>query len=109
MRNAWKCSPITPRCCGSPRRSRTTRIAPANWRAACAVRGPAPRLAGTKRRAVSRRRLRPADTAARLDIPALVSVLRPHLEHDQEKWIPVFRQDHAQIKYIERDDVSKKG
>jgi hypothetical protein len=27
------------------------------------------------------------------------------LEHDPEKWIPVFRKDHAQIKEVERDDV----
>jgi hypothetical protein len=42
----------------------------------------------------------------------------PVLEHDPEKWFPVFprdkrgtrlRGDHAQIKEIERDDVSKKG
>src|SRR6266403_618911 len=41
-----------------------------------------------------------------------------HLEHDPEKWIPVFprdkrgtrlRGDHAQIKEIERDDDSKKS
>jgi hypothetical protein len=31
------------------------------------------------------------------------------LEHDPEKWVPVFRKDHAQIKEIERDDDSKKG
>jgi hypothetical protein len=30
------------------------------------------------------------------------------LEHDPEKWVPVFRKDHAQIKEIERDDDSKK-
>jgi hypothetical protein len=30
------------------------------------------------------------------------------LEHDPEKWGPVFRKDHAQIKEIEGDDVSKK-
>ncbi|MEH2610758.1 hypothetical protein [Bradyrhizobium sp. AZCC 1693] len=30
------------------------------------------------------------------------------LEHDPEKWIPVFRKDHAQIKEIERDGDSKK-
>jgi hypothetical protein len=30
------------------------------------------------------------------------------LVHDPEKWIPVFRKDHAQIKEIERDDDSKK-
>src|SRR6476659_3838402 len=29
-------------------------------------------------------------------------------EHDPEKWVPVFRKDHAQIKQIERDDDSKK-
>jgi len=28
------------------------------------------------------------------------------LEHDPEKWIPVFRKDHAQIKEAERDDDS---
>src|SRR6185312_7173273 len=42
----------------------------------------------------------------------------PVLEHDPEKWIPVFprdkrgtrlRGDHAQIKETERDDVSKKS
>ena len=32
----------------------------------------------------------------------------PALEHDPEKWVPVFRKDHAQIKEIERDDDSKK-
>jgi hypothetical protein len=32
----------------------------------------------------------------------------PMLEHDPEKWTPVFRKDHAQIKEIERDDDSKK-
>jgi hypothetical protein len=31
------------------------------------------------------------------------------LEHDPEKWVPVFRKDHAQIKEIERDDDSKKS
>jgi hypothetical protein len=31
------------------------------------------------------------------------------LEHDPEKWTPVFRKDHAQIKEIERDDDSKKS
>src|SRR6266540_5442589 len=30
------------------------------------------------------------------------------LEHDPEKWVPVFRKDHAQIKETERDDDSKK-
>jgi hypothetical protein len=30
------------------------------------------------------------------------------LAHDPEKWVPVFRKDHAQIKEIERDDDSKK-
>jgi hypothetical protein len=30
------------------------------------------------------------------------------LEHDPEKWVPVFRKDHAQIKEIEQDDDSKK-
>ena len=31
------------------------------------------------------------------------------LEHDPEKWAPVFRKDHTQIKEIERDDDSKKS
>jgi hypothetical protein len=31
------------------------------------------------------------------------------LEHDPEKWAPVFRKDHAQTKKIERDDDSKKS
>jgi hypothetical protein len=31
------------------------------------------------------------------------------LEHDPEKWEPVFRKDHAQNKKIERDDDSKKS
>ena len=31
------------------------------------------------------------------------------LEHDPEKWIPVFRKDHAHVKEIERDDDSKKS
>jgi hypothetical protein len=31
------------------------------------------------------------------------------LEHDPEKWVPVFRKDHAQIKEIERDGDSKKS
>jgi hypothetical protein len=44
--------------------------------------------------------------------------LRPTLEHDPEKWVPVFprdkrgtrlRGDHAQIIKIERDDDSKKS
>ena len=34
---------------------------------------------------------------------------QPLLEHDPEKWVPVFRKDHAQIKEIERDDNSKKS
>ena len=34
---------------------------------------------------------------------------RTQLEHDPEKWVPVFRKDHAQIKEIERDDDSKKS
>src|SRR5882757_2803365 len=29
------------------------------------------------------------------------------LEHDPEKWMPVFRKDHAQNKEIEQDDDSK--
>src|SRR6476619_166773 len=32
---------------------------------------------------------------------------RDALEHDPEKWAPVFRKDHAQIKEIARDDDSK--
>src|SRR5258705_5897628 len=31
------------------------------------------------------------------------------LEHDPQKWVPVFRKDHAQTKNIERDDDSKKS
>jgi hypothetical protein len=31
------------------------------------------------------------------------------LEHDAEKWAPVFRKDHAQTKKVERDDDSKKS
>ena len=31
------------------------------------------------------------------------------LEHDPEKWVPVFRKDHAQIKEIEWYDDSKKS
>ncbi len=42
-------------------------------------------------------------TAASSEAPA-----QPALEHDPEKWVPVFRKDHAQIKEIERDDDSKK-
>jgi hypothetical protein len=34
--------------------------------------------------------------------------LRIQLEHDPEKWIPVFRKDHAQIKEVEGHDDSKK-
>jgi hypothetical protein len=30
------------------------------------------------------------------------------LQHDPEKWIPVFRKDHSPIKELERDDDSKK-
>ncbi len=53
----------------------------------------------------------------RLDGCADVSGGRPRnvvhlfsvLEHDPEKWVPVFRKDHAQIKEIERDDDSKKS
>jgi hypothetical protein len=30
------------------------------------------------------------------------------LEHDPEKWMPVFGKDHAQIKEPKRDDDSKK-
>ena len=33
----------------------------------------------------------------------------PALEHDPEKWVPVFRKDRGQIKKIERDDDSKKS
>jgi hypothetical protein len=29
------------------------------------------------------------------------------IEHDPEKWVPVFRKDHAQNKKIGRDDDSK--
>jgi hypothetical protein len=29
--------------------------------------------------------------------------LSGHLEHDPEKWKPVFGQDHAEIKSLERD------
>jgi hypothetical protein len=39
----------------------------------------------------------------------LVGGLLYPLEHDPEKWVPVFRKDHAQIKEIERDDDSKKS
>ena len=35
--------------------------------------------------------------------------LRLPLEHDSEKWVPVFRKDHAQTKMPERDDDSKKS
>jgi hypothetical protein len=42
-------------------------------------------------------------TAASSEAPA-----QPALEHDPEKWVPVFRKDHAQIKEIERDDDSRK-
>src|SRR6266849_9472918 len=31
------------------------------------------------------------------------------LEHDPEKWVPIFRKDHAQTKKIERDDDSRKS
>jgi hypothetical protein len=41
------------------------------------------------------------------DIPDRAGTGR--LEHDPEKWTPVFRKDHAQIKEIERDDDSKKS
>ena len=37
-----------------------------------------------------------------------LSVHSPTLEHDPEKWTPVFREDHAQTKKIERDDDLKK-
>ncbi|UPJ49081.1 hypothetical protein IVB30_39945 [Bradyrhizobium sp. 200] len=58
--------------------------------------------------------------ADRLDIAARSSETpaQPALEHDPEKWVSVFprdkrgtrlREDHAQIKEIERDDDSKKG
>jgi hypothetical protein len=30
-------------------------------------------------------------------------------EHDPEKWRPVFREDHAQTRKMERDDFSKKS
>jgi hypothetical protein len=40
--------------------------------------------------------------------PALRLGLRIQPEHDPEKWIPVFRKDHAQIKEVERHDASKK-
>jgi hypothetical protein len=46
----------------------------------------------------------------RLEIAAASSEApaQPAPEHDPEKWVPVFRKDHAQIKEIERDDDSKK-
>jgi hypothetical protein len=48
--------------------------------------------------------------ADRLEIAAASSEAPAQLalEHDPEKWVPVFRKDHAQIKEIERDDDSKK-
>ena len=48
--------------------------------------------------------------ADRLEIAAASSEApaQPALAHDPEKWVPVFRKDHAQIKEIERDDDSKK-
>jgi hypothetical protein len=48
--------------------------------------------------------------ADRLEVAAASSETpaQPALEHDPEKWVPVFRKDHAQIKEIERDDDSKK-
>jgi hypothetical protein len=46
----------------------------------------------------------------RLEIAAASSEApaQPAPERDPEKWVPVFRKDHAQIKEIERDDDSKK-
>jgi hypothetical protein len=35
-------------------------------------------------------------------------VPQDRLEHDPEKWIPVFGKDHAKDKELERDDDSKK-
>jgi hypothetical protein len=61
------------------------------------------------------RRLQPdhvgrAGAAGRSDPPPLrVGAAAAALEHDPEKWVPVFRKDHAQIKEIERDDDSKKS
>jgi hypothetical protein len=37
------------------------------------------------------------------------TVFRKSPGHDPEKWVPVFRKDHAQIIEIERDDDSKKS
>jgi uncharacterized repeat protein (TIGR03809 family) len=34
---------------------------------------------------------------------------RSALQHDPEKWVPVFRKDHAQTKKLERDDDSKQS
>jgi hypothetical protein len=43
-------------------------------------------------------------TAASSETPA-----QPAPEHNPEKWVPVFRKDHAQNKELERDDDSKKS
>ena len=52
-----------------------------------------------------------ADDSARgqgyLRANQLIAVCQ-RLEHDPEKWVPVFRKDHAQNKKIERDEDSKK-
>src|SRR4029450_2829821 len=47
--------------------------------------------------------------AGRGNRAAQATAVAPRVEHDPEKWVPVFRKEHAQIKEIERDDVSKKS
>jgi hypothetical protein len=48
-------------------------------------------------------------TATAASWPLIEPVAFHALEHDPEKWTPVFRKDHAQNKNIERDDDSKKS
>jgi hypothetical protein len=50
---------------------------------------------------------RPSCATIRAKLSASSSTCFP--VHDPEKWVPVFRKDHAQTKEIERDDDSKKS
>jgi hypothetical protein len=41
-------------------------------------------------------------------IATLAHAVRPELEHDPEKWIPVFGKDHAQTKNQKSSDIRPK-
>src|SRR3984957_12656888 len=61
------------------------------------------------RLASGRMRLLPAASRSRRGGTPRRRRSREALEHDPEKWVPVFREDHAQTNKIKRDDISQKS